>query len=130
QASSTTSEPAAWKDSPTPLLPRYRPMRNLPASSSTAVTAPPTHTSRQAMGTEGMNLKIMANSSAVMAMVTSMLTPWSSNSQPGISAPAQPPNAEMAALSTSETMSRKASPRISPKDSTRARRMAQTPLGL
>ena len=104
-------------------------MAILPISKSTAVTMAPIHTSCQRIGTVGMNLKIIANRTVVMPIDTSTFTPCSSSSQPGSRPEVQLPKAATPALTTNDTMSKNASPRMSPNDSTRARRMPQTPVG-
>ena len=105
-------------------------MANLPSSNSTAVTAAPTHTSCHCSGTEGMNLKIIANSTVVAPTAMRVFRACSVTSQAGHRPLAQPPRAATPALMTRDTMSRKASPRISPNDSTRARSTAHRPEGL
>ncbi len=64
------------------LLPRYRPIRNLPTSNSSAVAAAPTQTSRQSMCVDGMNLKIIANSAVAIASDTTKFSACSSASMP------------------------------------------------
>ena len=98
-------------------------MRNLPTTNSTAVTAPPTQTSRQATRASGSTLNSAANSAVMTTSETTWLSTWSSVAEmpSGSIEPSAPPNAVSAALSTSETSSRKATLRIMPKENTRFR---------
>src|SRR5690606_19131413 len=79
----TSKEPVAVSDDTVELLPRYKPMPALPTSNSTAVTAAPTHTSRQAMAACGMNLYMAANRTTVMPSEKAAFAIWSSTSHPG-----------------------------------------------
>jgi len=52
----SSPKPAAPKAEATEVLPRYKPIRNLPTAKSAAVTAAPIHTSCQPTCTRGMYL--------------------------------------------------------------------------
>lgn len=94
------SEPAARNDSVTPLLPRWSPINCLPISNRMAVTTASIQTSRQAIGVDGISLRIIANKAVLISIYTRVLTHCSTASHPGISPLAQVPSAVTPALTT------------------------------
>src|SRR5690606_18147075 len=106
---SATSEPAAPKGETVALRPTYQPSATRPMLNSSAVTTPPTHTSRQAIFTSGTSLKISANRSDVTARLTSTFN--ASQSTGSSIAPSKKPlMVASAALTTSETSNKNATP--------------------
>ena len=82
-------------------------MTSLPIAKSTAVTSAPVSTSRHASTTSGRNLNNRANSAVVTASERQTLMACMSTGQPGAHPPSQPPSAAIAALTASDTISRK-----------------------
>jgi hypothetical protein len=88
---------------------------------SRAVTAAPTHTSRQAIWASGSTLNIAANRSVTTRNESARLNTYSTavETPPGTSPPNESPNADSAAVRASDTSRRKAIPRIMPNEKTR-----------
>src|ERR1700744_3235201 len=92
------------------LRPRYQASRNFPAAKSTDVTNAPTQTSRQAIFTSGSTLKIIANKTVMTANEIKSLVTTDKTPTPGKSSFKNLLNAASAALTTSDTSSKKPIP--------------------
>src|SRR5689334_3067627 len=98
----------------------YRPSRCLPIVNSTAVTAAPSQTSRQATLASGTTLNKSAKSTVTTANESAKLMTCQSTAPPGKVSANTVPNALSAALSTSETSSKKATPSTMVKEKKRS----------
>src|SRR5271157_1853635 len=102
-------------------LARYKPISALPVVKSNDATAAPTHTSLQVTSASGRYLKIIARSSAITPNERRKFTDSNKNTGQGSRGPMKFPTAPSAALTTSDTRSRKPRPRTKPNDRKRSR---------
>src|SRR6478735_2515593 len=103
------------------------PSPNLPRVKSAAVTAAPTQTSRHWMRTSGKVLKISANKAVTTANEMQKFSTCQTTAPPGSDCAKNCPTQVSAALTTSETSSKNATPTTKVKEKKRSLTMPQMP---